>query len=268
MKVFIMTDLEGVAGVLNRQDFVLWDSRYYEKAKDLLTLEVNAAVEGFSEAGATEILVADGHGAGAIQPELLDERAMLIRGFPDPYPFGLTADFDVAATVGQHAKAGTPYAHICHTGSQHVIDFTVNGISIGEFGQMALCAGELGIPMIFGAGDYAFCREAEELAPGIETVAVKRGLVPGTGDECTFEEYRNRNHAAIHVSPAKSRNMIKEGAFKALKRFTADRSGFTVLRFTPPYEAVIKYRPGEGRSARTAVKRHDSSVIAALNRPE
>ena len=60
-----MTDLEGVAGVLN---FENWCSdgggRHYEKAQRLLTEEVNAAADGFFEGGAEEILVVDGHGYG------------------------------------------------------------------------------------------------------------------------------------------------------------------------------------------------------------
>ena len=47
MKVYIMTDIEGAAGVL---DFVNWaqaDGKYHEEAKMLLTEEVNAAIDGF-----------------------------------------------------------------------------------------------------------------------------------------------------------------------------------------------------------------------------
>jgi len=88
MRIYLMTDLEGVAGVMDRQNYVLFDSRYYELSKELLTEEVNAAIEGFFEAGAGYILVADGHGYGGINQLLLDPRVELIRGFPDPWPFG------------------------------------------------------------------------------------------------------------------------------------------------------------------------------------
>ena len=106
MKIYIMTDLEGPAGVLNRNDWVHLGSPYYEKAKMLLTKEVNAAIRGFFNAGATEILVSDGHGSGGIQPELLDKRALLLRGYPTGYPCELTEEYDCVAWIGQHAKAG------------------------------------------------------------------------------------------------------------------------------------------------------------------
>jgi len=56
---------------------VLRDRRYYEEAKKLLTLEINAAVEGFFKAGATEIYVADGHGYGGINHLLLDQECII-----------------------------------------------------------------------------------------------------------------------------------------------------------------------------------------------
>ena len=68
MRIFMMTDQEGVAGVVDWE----WADANVDQAKRLLTLEANAAAEGFFEAGATSILVVDGHGQGGINPELLD----------------------------------------------------------------------------------------------------------------------------------------------------------------------------------------------------
>ena len=44
IRIFITTDLEGVAGVLDSENWGLWESRYYEAGKELLTREVNAAI--------------------------------------------------------------------------------------------------------------------------------------------------------------------------------------------------------------------------------
>ena len=75
MRIYIMTDQEGVAGVIDSDDYCAPDRRYYETARELLTLEVNAAIEGAIEAGATEFLVVDGHGHGSINPQLLHSAA-------------------------------------------------------------------------------------------------------------------------------------------------------------------------------------------------
>ena len=50
-RLFIMTDLEGVAGVISGKDYLYPTGRYYETARRLLTEEVNAAIAGFAAAG-------------------------------------------------------------------------------------------------------------------------------------------------------------------------------------------------------------------------
>ena len=94
MKIMIMTDMEGVAGVLNHDDWVHPHSRFYAQGLRLLTAEVSAAVAGFYAGGAREIVVIDGHGAGGIDPELLDPRAQLMRGWgAEVYPLWTFALF-------------------------------------------------------------------------------------------------------------------------------------------------------------------------------
>ena len=115
MKIYLMTDLEGVAGVLDFENWCEPSSRYYETAKEFLTLEANAAASGFFDAGAAEVVVVDGHGWGGIDPRLIDSRVELMRGWPEGWPQGLDDSYDAIAWVGQHAKAGTAYAHIAHT---------------------------------------------------------------------------------------------------------------------------------------------------------
>ena len=75
------------------------------------------------------------------------------------------------AFVGQHARSRSPQAHLAHTQSFGVLEIRINGIAVGEFGQLAMCASELGVRTIFGAGDEAFTKEAADLLPGIETVS-------------------------------------------------------------------------------------------------
>lgn len=266
MKLYVMTDLEGVAGVL---DFENWCrpeySRYYELAKEFLTLEVNAAVEGFFEGGAAEITVADGHGPGAISPKLLDPRVELMRGWPEGWPLLLDASYDAVAWVGQHAKAGSEYAHLAHTQSFRYLDLSVNGVSIGEFGQFAMCASELGVRAIFGSGDEAFTKEAAALVPGIETVSVKRGTTPGQGDECTAEEYQRRNYGAIHLHPEKARERIREGAKRAVQR--AQTEDFGLIELIPPFKRVCRFRAYEDQPKTIAREQHPSSFIALINMP-
>ncbi|MBM4080332.1 MAG: peptidase M55, partial [Planctomycetes bacterium] len=67
MKLYIHTDIEGVAGMVHFEDRNDQTTEGYFKRlrmHKLLTGEVNAAIEGALAAGVKEILVNDSHGSG------------------------------------------------------------------------------------------------------------------------------------------------------------------------------------------------------------
>src|ERR1700680_2345563 len=75
--VFMITDAEGVAGVC-RQDQT--DPKNAEM-RQLLTGEINAAVEGFLSGGADEVVVWDGHdGSQTLSALTIHPKAKLIMG--------------------------------------------------------------------------------------------------------------------------------------------------------------------------------------------
>lgn len=269
MKILLMTDMEGVAGMLNFSDWVYPDGQNYEQGKRLLTLEVNAAIDGLFEGGASEVVVIDGHGFGGINPEILDERAVLRRGACEKvWPWGLDRSYSALAFVGQHAKAGTPYSHLTHTGWPDVIDFRINDISIGEYGQFALCAMELGIPTILACGEEALAKEAENLTPGVVTASIKKGLLPDDGfRNSTSEEYEKAKLSADHLSPSVSRKLIKKAALDAISKLRNSPEDFHYPELKPPYRKTIEYRayPSRGREARVQTAEHPESIIDLMN---
>jgi len=271
MKLFVMTDMEGVAGVMNVDDYLAPDARYYEAARTLVTRSINAAVAGFADHGFDEILICDGHGHGAIDIELLDERARLQRGWSKDaggiWPFDLDASFDALAFVGQHAKAGTEFSHITHTGWWDRLDVSVNGISVGEYGQLVLAAGEMGVPVIFAAGEKALCEEAEALTPWVVTAAVKEGTIGGRGQELTGEQYKHFHEGAIHLAPPAAERLIRQRAREAAGRFAADRTVFGLVDVHPPYTVITRRRPWAGKPARTIKVDGAQTLVEALNSP-
>ena len=264
-RIFLMTDIEGASGVLDFHDWCTPDGTRYEQGRALLTREVNAAIAGFRQAGASEVVVVDGHGYGGIERSLLDPGADYSRGWEGPYPFGLDRTFDAVAYVGQHAKAGARFAHLAHTGSFSVLDDSINGISVGEFGQVALIASTLGIPVVFAAGDRAFVREASALVPGVGTVAVKEGIQSDPGTHCTAEEYETWNRAAVHLDPEIVRELLAAGARSALERLLAEPDGFVRAAIAPPYSRTVVYRTEGLRSTDERRSNHRSSLIGLLN---
>ncbi len=264
MKLYIMTDMEGCAGILNHDDWVLPTGRFYDTGRTILTEETNAAIEGFLASGATEILVNDAHGAGGIDPLRLHPAAQLLRGVPQPHwPWLLDKTFAGIAWIGQHAKAGTDFSHITHTGWFDMIDLSVNGLSIGEYGQLALCGMELGVPAIFAAGEQALCNEAAALTPGVVTVAVKRGLLKDGLDQLTEKEYRSAKLAAVHISPTEARQRIRAGAQAAAEKLARTPAAFRYPNLSAPYVQRARRR----NTAAEKVTEHPSSLIALFNQP-
>jgi D-amino peptidase len=262
MRIYIMTDMEGVAGVLNADDYLLPGARYYEVARELVTLETNAAIEGLLEAGATEFLVVDGHGPGAINPLLLHPVARLLAGRPVGYPFGCDASFDAAIIVGQHAKSNADGGHLSHTGSFAIEDLTINGRSLGEMGCNFLCASYFGVPTILVTGDCAACDEARELVPNIETACVKEGIRRGSATGLTPEQNKLFNGAAIHLHPQRARQVIREAARRALER----RHEIKPFWMEPPYELVSRTRPAADRPGGVA-RVQASDLLELLRAP-
>lgn len=263
MKIYIITDMEGVAGVIDSDNYASPGSRYYEIARELTTLETNAAIEGFLEAGATEIFVVDGHGPGAINPLLLHPEAKLFAGRPmGGYPFACNKSFDAAIIIGQHAKSNTDGAHLAHTGSFAVEELSINGISVGEMGCNMLFTAYFGVTTVMVSGDRAGCEEAKDLVPNIEVAAVKEGVKRGSATGLTPEENKLFNGAAIHLHPEKARMLIKEKARKGLER----RNEIKPFWLEPPYELVSVSRPSEGKPGGVA-RNKSNDLIELLQMP-
>ncbi|MFW6287485.1 MAG: M55 family metallopeptidase [bacterium] len=76
MKIYIVCDLEGTAGVVDHRSQCWFDGEFYKEARTQATRELNSLVEGILEAGATEIVAWDGHGnfPGGIDPQKVHQK--------------------------------------------------------------------------------------------------------------------------------------------------------------------------------------------------
>ncbi|HHX63372.1 MAG TPA: M55 family metallopeptidase, partial [Chloroflexi bacterium] len=179
MKIYILTDLEGVAGV-GRWDQTGADTPGYPQAVRLMTEELRACVAGIqSVAPDADIWVWDAHGCGAIDFERFPRGARLLNNSPNDPPTFLDDTFDALFFLGQHARAGTRDANLAHSySSAHIEYIKINGIELGEFGCRAALAGTMGVPTVFVSGDDKVIAEARELVPDIYGAQVKVGLGP------------------------------------------------------------------------------------------
>jgi D-amino peptidase len=251
VKIYMGTDLEGVAGVVSFSDQSYPEGRYYDFAKRLLTAEVNAAVDGLLDAGVEDVLVSDGHGPGGISFEDLHPAAKLIHGRPVA-PLSIRrpiiAECDACVMIGQHAMAGTATGNQNHTQSSKTIDYyKLNGTKIGEIAQFALHQGALGLPLLFLSGDEAACTEARDLIPGITTVAVKKGLGRGS---------------AVSLSAHESHRQIREGIKLAIQRHA--EHPIPPLTWKGPYVLEKRFfytQDADACAAQAGAERVDSQTV-------
>jgi D-amino peptidase len=210
MRVLIMSDMEGVSGI------VVWEqvnggAPLYEECRKLYTQEINAAVRGAKAAGATEVVVVDCHGAGqgwtfnSLVPEMLDADCQWVSHHPwGRYVEMFESGCDVALMIGMHARAGTPDGVLCHTISTTTWrNLYFNEDLVGEFGINCALCGYFGVPVALITGDEATCREGRELlGEQLQVVAVKKGL---------------SRYSARNIPPVRARQMIEEGVTRALR---------------------------------------------------
>ena len=180
MQVFVSADMEGITGIAASEDVVRGEPEY-ERGKELLHGDVNAAVDGAFAGGATDVLVNDSHSKMRnLDRASLDERATLIRGNTKPRSMmqGLDRDHDLACFVGYHAMAGTAGAVLNHTFfASELLRLRVDGTEVGELGWNAGLADALGVPVGLVTGDDATAAEARaQLGEDPETVVVKDGV--------------------------------------------------------------------------------------------
>ena len=224
MKVWMMTDLEGVSGVNGRSHGIGNDIINEEVSGRLLTEEVNAAVEGLVAGGAELVVVADGHGGSRmIQIEKLHPAASLLNFGADMAPVMPVGDgYDAAVHLGTHAMAGVRDGFLHHTFNSHsVINMWLNGQPVGEIAIQALCCAYFGVPTILVAGDHAACREAREFLGKVETVETKKGL---------------SRYTAINVNPVVVRDSLRETARIALE----NKARYPLKRIAPPDQLKIQ----------------------------
>lgn len=208
MRVAILTDIEGVSGVIVWEQSRNRESAYYQEARRLLMGDIAAAVEGCLEAGATDIMVVDGHGGGFnFVPELMHPGARYLTGTARPpmsQRAGAYAGFDAAVLLGYHAMQGTPTGLLRHTqNSRRGNRYWYGGRECGEIGQSALILGECGVPVVMVTGDKATAAEATDfLGEEVVTVEVKEGMGEQFG---------------VLLAPEASRKQIRAGARQALE---------------------------------------------------
>ena len=203
MKVFVSSDMEGTAGVVD-WDQCVGDGPEAAAGRRLLLAEVNAAIEGALAGGATQIVLNDSHATMRnLPPAELAGGASYISGSHKPLYMmqGLDDSFDAVLFVSYHGSIGAP-AGLSHTyNPRAVMEARLDGSVTGEAGINALVAAHYGVPVVLVTGDRCACEETAALIPGVHCAVVK--------------EHVSRL-AAHSLHPTQACALIRETAQKAV----------------------------------------------------
>jgi len=225
-KVYIFADMEGATGITCRPQILNGEGA------ERMTEGMNVCIAACFDAGATEVVVRDGHGSGKnVDPARIDPRAELIQGPTPGVRFKNLEGSEAIIFLGYHAMSLTPNAILAHTySSQHVQARFLNGREIGEIGLDALIAAEHKVPVVMVQGADDACREAREWIPGVVTCQSKKSITTPSG-KC--------------LSPEKSHKLLARKTKAAL----AKRKKISLL--SPEYPAVLKTEKVAKGSVRT-----------------
>ncbi|GAA5196088.1 M55 family metallopeptidase [Rugosimonospora acidiphila] len=229
MKVFLSTDMEGTAGVVD------WSQCRppgpdYEYCRGLLQAEVNAAIDGAIEAGAREFLVNDSHSdMQNLRPDQLHGGAGYLSGRHKPLYMmqGLDASFDAVFFISYHGSMSSSVSVLSHTYNPKAIaDVRLNDVVAGESGVNALVAQAYGVPVVLITGDRTTAQEAAPFFPTIETAVVKESVT---------------RFAATALHPERARALIREGARRAIARLPT----FSPPAITLPATLSVRFHNGD-----------------------
>lgn len=253
LKVYISVDMEGITGVVTNEQ--LGPAGFeYQRARQFMTDELNAAIQGARDAGATQILVSDSHGNG--QNLLIDQLpndVRIVRSWPRPLMMmeGIDSTFAAALFIGYHASSANVRGVRAHTvSSANLTGIALNGIQMPEGGINAAIAGHFGVPIVMLSGDDATAAEVSRIVGPIETAVVKRAL--------SF-------HAAETMTPKAALDLIRQKAKAGVERRATLRPH--VLRGPITLDVSFKhYRAAEIMAYLPMVTRVDAHTIRIVAR--
>ena len=225
MKLLIATDMEGISGITHWGQVKIHEEEYTYGRK-LMVADVNAAVEGAFEGGATDVQVSDGHYNGTnIKLADLNPSAKLHSGNVAPFAMieGIQYGFDAVVFIGYHAMAGTAQAVMDHTWSSiNIANVWINDQKVGETALNAYICGYYNTPVIAVSGDQALAAEAQAFIPGVETAIVK---------------YATSRESAVCLPLEEAHQIIFETIKKSVINF---REGKAPAVLTPPTTIQLK----------------------------
>jgi len=246
-QLFISADIEGVAGVVTRNE-ANGDGRDYAKGRKWMTDEVNAACEVALEAGIEGIVIADSHlGGNNLLIDELPDCAQVVRSWPRELLMmqGIEeGPFLGAALIGYHTGSRAESGVLAHTFSGDIQELCLNGDVMSETTFNAALAGHFGVPIIMASGDDAYTAHVNHVLPEAETATVKwtegawsaRTLTPAKSCQVIAESLSRALRSSDTVRPYKIEGPIQ------MEIETTNRIKAEVLSYVPTVKRMASHR--------------------------
>jgi D-amino peptidase len=255
LKVYISADMEGITGVAS-VDQLSPTSFEYNQARQWMTAEVLAAIQGAREAGATEFVVSDSHGNGEsllIDRFPADVPITIVRSFPRPLGMmeGIDSTFGAVIFIGYHAATTSTTGVRAHTMSSALLTrIALNGVSQSEAGINAAIAAQYGVPVVMITGDDAIVSETKQRLGNLEGVVVKRAI---------------GFHSAATLTPEVGQARIRQQAKTAVMR-RAEMKPYTMTKPLTVEVSFKNYRPVELLGYLPNIQRIDAHTVRFVGR--
>ena len=163
-RIYISADMEGVVGAVTGEQLGPGGFEY-ERFRQFMTNEVNAAIDAARIAGATEFVVSDSHGNGQnLLIEQLPDDVTVIRSWPREHSMmaGIDDSFDGVIFLGYHSSTNNSRGVRAHTmSSANITSVRLNGMTMTEGSINAAIAGQFGVPVIMVSVSYTHLRAHE-----------------------------------------------------------------------------------------------------------
>lgn len=208
MKVYISADGEGITSLVSSAEMFPGEPDY-DFGREMMTADVNAAIEGAFDGGAGAVVVNDSHwNMRNILPKALDPRAELIRGFNKHLCMvEQIGQADCAFFIGYHARVGDSDGVANETVlGKELHSIRMNGRPVGESEINAAVAGHFGVPIVMASGDDVFESELRKTLPEVEFAITKYAIDKWTA-RCLSPDVSHaaiKNAATAAVSRARS----------------------------------------------------------------
>ena len=164
-------------------------------------------------------------------------------GTKETMVIGIDETYDALIFVGAHAMAGKKNGVLSHTMSRTVIDYKLNGVSMGECPYNAIYAAQFGVPVIMIVGDDVTEEETKQFFGNIGTVVTKKAIgrtaALNKHPQLVLAEIKDIAMRVVADLKLDLEKAKKTNTLQDLKTGKKEYTSAKLLKIDPPYKMEV-----------------------------